>query len=96
MYSKPVSQLSSRHLADVVQDDAGEQQVAVEDGVMRGDAVGQGEQADHVLQQAAQPGVVELLGGRGFAVGLGERRVGQHGAQQQLKVGVGEALDEAE
>ncbi len=60
--------------ADVVQDDAGEQQVAIEDGVVGGDAVGQSEQTDHVLQQAAEPGVVELPGGWGFAVGLGKVR----------------------
>jgi len=50
------------HLADIVQDYAGEQQVAIEDGVVGCDAVGQGEQADNVLQQAAQPGVMQLPG----------------------------------
>ena len=79
-----------------MQNDAGEQQVAVEHWVVGGDAFGQGEQADHVLQQAAQPGVVKLLGGRGFAVGARDGRVGQDGIQQQLEIGVGEALDEAE
>jgi len=55
------------HLADVVEDDACEQQVAVEKRVMGCDAVGQGEQADDVLKQAAEPGVMELLGGGGFS-----------------------------
>jgi hypothetical protein len=41
------------HLADVVQNHAGHQQVAVDERVMRRHAVGQGAEADHVLQQAA-------------------------------------------
>src|ERR1017187_1612768 len=83
-------------LADVVEDDAGEQQVAVEERVVGRDAVGQGAEADDVLQQAAQPCVVELLGGGGFAVGLCEGRIIEYRAEQKFEVGVGEAVDAGE
>src|SRR5271157_4930607 len=83
-------------LADVVQDDAGQQQVTVEERVMRGDAFGQGQQTDNVLQQAAEPGVVKQPGGGGFAVSGGEGGVGEHGAEQPLEIGIGEAVNEAE
>ena len=83
-------------LADVVQNDAGQKQVAVEQRVVRGDAVGQGEQADDMLEQAPQPGVVKLLGGRSLAVGGGERRVVEQRGDEQLQVRVGEARDKAE
>ena len=68
--------------ADVVEDDAGEEQVAVEERVMGGDAVGEREEADDVLQQAAEPGVMELLGGGRFAIGLGDGGVVEDGGEQ--------------
>src|SRR5208337_4517213 len=83
-------------LADVVQDHAGHQQVTVEERVMRGDAFGQGQQTDNVLQQPAEPGVVKQPSGGGFAVGGGEGGVGEHGAEQPLQVGIREAVDKSE
>ncbi len=96
VYSKPSAQLSSLHLADVVEDDASQQQVAVEQRVVSGHTVGQREQADDVLQHAAQPGMVKLLGGRGFAIGLSKHRVVEQRGEQALEIGVGEAVDEAQ
>ena len=84
------------YLADVVEQDAGEHQVAMEDGVMRDNAVSQGQQADHVLQQASEPGVVELLGGRSFAISGSQSRVREDCGDQTLQVGLGEAVDKAE
>jgi hypothetical protein len=49
-----------------------------------------------VLQQAAEPGVMKLLGSGGFAIGLGKGGIVEHRGEQQLEVGVGEAVDEAE
>ena len=37
--------------------------------------------------------MVELLGGGGFAVSLCDDRIGEHGGEQPLEVGVGEAVD---
>ncbi len=62
---------------------------------MRRDAIGQREQADDVLQQAAEPGVMKLLGGRSFAVRLSQGGVVEHRGEQALQVGVGEARDKA-
>ena len=59
------------------------------------DAVGKCEQADNMLKQAAQPGVVQLLGGGGLAIGLREDRIGQESGKQQLEIWVGQALDKA-
>ncbi len=75
-------------LADVMQDHAGEKQVAVEERVMRGDAVGEGAEADDVLQQAAQPGVMKLLGGGCFAVGLRQRRIASNVVSNSLRSGL--------
>jgi len=84
------------NLADIVEQDAGEHQIAMEDGVMGDNAVGQGEQADHVLQKSSEPGVVKLLGGRSFAVSGGQNRVREDGSKQALQVGFGEAVDKAQ
>ena len=56
--------------ADVVEDDAGDEQVAVEERIVGGDFVSEGEQADDVLKQAAEPGVMKLARGGGFTIGL--------------------------
>ena len=78
-------------LADVVQDDAGEDQVAHEHGVVRHDAVGEADEADHMLQQAAEPGMMELLGGGSLDEGFADGGVGQDGGDQPLQIGIGEA-----
>jgi hypothetical protein len=49
-----------------------------------------------MLQQAAQPGVMKLPCCGRFAVGLREGGIGQHSSQQQLEVGIGDGVDEAE
>ena len=83
-------------LADVVEDDAGEQQVPVEDRIMGRDAVRERKQADDVFEQAAQPGMVQLLCGGRFAVRGRDLRVGEQRGQQQLQMGLGERFDKAE
>jgi len=57
-------------LADVVENDRRSSAVAVE----RGNALRRGRpgaEADDMLQQSAQPGVMKLLGGRGLPVVVG-------------------------
>src|ERR1700733_6654067 len=78
-------------LADIVKYDAGYNQVAHQHGVVRNDAVGQADETDDVLQQAAEPGVVQLLGSGGFDEGLAEGGVSQDGSNEALEVGVGKA-----
>ena len=60
-----VAQLAD--LADVVQEDAHQQQVAVQLGIERQQAVGRVEQGDDVLQQAAEVGVMVADAGRHLA-----------------------------
>ncbi len=70
--------------------------VAVQDGVVRRDAVSQGEQADDVLEQAAEIGMMQLFGGGRFAEGGGNLQIAEDIAGEQLEMRVGEGVDEAE
>ena len=83
-----VAQLA--HLADVVQEDAHQQQVAVQLGVERREAVGGVEQRDDVLQQAAEVGVVVADAGRRLAEGVDELLVHQEALGQAAQVRVAE------
>ncbi len=46
-----------------------------------------------MLQQTAEPGVMELLGGGGFDKGFADNWVCQNGGDKALKIGVGESGD---
>ncbi len=82
-------------LADVVQDGAGDEQVGVDLGIERRGGEADADEREDVLQQAADPGVVQHLGGGSRAVGSGDRGVVEEGEDQALEVGVGEARDVA-
>ena len=64
----------------------------MQNGIMRGHAIGQLQQADNMLQQAAEPGMMKLLGSGRFAVCLCQSRIGQQCIQQQLQIRIGKAL----
>ncbi len=53
-------------LADVVQDGAGDEEVRVDLRVERGGGEADADEAEDVLEQAADPGVVQTFGGGGF------------------------------
>ena len=83
-------------LAEVVQEGAGHQQVAVDLRVLVGQAVGQLHDGDGVLEQAAGVGVVDRLGGRGPAQARGEVLVAEEGGDERLDVLVGDGVGQAE
>ena len=80
-------------LADVMQNGAGQKQITVDFGIMLRSQLADADQRDHVLQQTAQPGMVEALGGRSLAKGRGEDRIVEKGAHQRLQGRIGEAVD---
>ena len=69
-----ITQLAN--LSDVVQERAGEQQVAVDERVVAGNQVAGAEERNHMVQQSADAGMVHGLGGRSVAVGAGNLRIG--------------------
>ena len=81
-------------LGQVVEEGAGHQQVAVHLRVVIGQAVGQLEAGDGVLQQPARVGVVDALGGRGPAQADHHVLVLEEGVHQRLHVRVGDGVDE--
>ena len=82
-------------LADVVQEDARQQQVAVELGIEVGDPVGRRQERDDVLEQPAVVGVVVLDPRRGGGELADEVVVDQEALDQGAEVGVGEAQQAA-
>jgi hypothetical protein len=50
-----------------VEHDAGQQEVAIDVGIVRGHGAGENAEGEHVLEQAAQEGMMDLLGGGGAA-----------------------------
>ncbi len=81
-----VSQLVD--LADVVQESAGQQQVAIDLRIVPADQIAGAAQRDHVVEQASDVGVVQSLGSGRSAVGLRNLRVGHESFDQGLEVGV--------
>ena len=62
--------------------------------VVRRRRPGQPAQREHVLDQAAQVGVMNLLGGRRAAVAAGDFLIVQHRVQQTLQVRIVDAGDD--
>ena len=87
-------QESSRIFADVVEDGAGDEEVAVDFGVKRSGGEADADQSEDVLEQAVDDGVVQhLRGGRG-AEGGADFGVVEEGEDEALEVGVGEVGDD--
>ena len=78
-------------LADIVQDHAGEQQVEIDVRVVRRGQAGQRAQREHVLDQAAEEGVVDLLGGGRDAVAARDVRIVEHGIEQRLQMRIAQS-----
>ena len=55
-------------LADVVKKRTGQQQIAVHLGIVSADQVARAKQRDHMVEQAADIGVMQSLGGGGIAI----------------------------
>ncbi len=81
-------------LADVVEEDARHQQVAVEVGVEVGDPVGDRQQRDDVLEQPGLVGVVVADAGRGRGELAEELVVDQEAVDEGAEVGVADRLEE--
>ena len=96
VYSNPDLPGQFAHLADVVQDDAGEQQIAMQHRIVRRDAVSQHQQAHHVLQQSAEPRMVQLLCRGSLAIRLCQRGIAENLGQQQLQIWFSKAVDKSE
>src|SRR5205085_5184953 len=81
------------NFADVVQERAGEQQVAINLGIVVAEQIARAEERDYVLEQSADEGVVQGLGGGSGLVGGGDFGVGHEGFDQSFEVRVLEAGD---
>ncbi len=83
-------------LAQVVEEGAGHEQVAVELRVLIGDPVGELDAGHGVLEQPSRVGVVHALRGGRAAQAGDQVVVGQEGLHEFLHVDVGDGLDEAD
>ena len=87
-----VSQLPG--LGDVVQEDAGDDQVAIEAGIKFADGVGHLDGVERVLQQAADEGVVEIHRGRRLAHLVHELLVVEIGLHERGQITVLNAVQQ--
>ncbi|MFO0973427.1 MAG: hypothetical protein U1A27_08330 [Phycisphaerae bacterium] len=90
-------------LADVVQEDAGEDEVATDLGVAAGgivfraeDEAGELEEVERVFEQAAEVGVVHVDGGGGGAEGVGDFLVFDEGLDEQQQVAIADGAEDGE
>ena len=85
------------HLANVVQDGRRHQQIRIDLlRILRSDAPAQAQQEHHMLQQAADPGMVQHLSGGRRTEGRRKLRIVEEAANQALQVGVREVVHEPE
>ncbi len=82
------------NFSDVVQECAGEQQVAIDLRIVAAHQVAGAEQRDDVIEQAADVGVMQSLGGGSVAVGGGDFRVGHEGLHERPEMRILECGDE--
>ena len=64
------------NLADIVEKSAGENKVAIDLRIIPANQVARAEQRDDVVEQAADIGVMQRLGGGSVAIGGGDFRIG--------------------
>ena len=74
------------NLADVVQKRAGEKQIAIDLRIVLAHQIAGAEQRDDVIEQAADVGMMQRLGGGSVAVGGGDFRIGHEGLDQRLEM----------
>src|SRR5579864_8327984 len=82
------------NLADVVQEDAGEEKVAVDLRIVRAHQVAGAEQRHDVVEQASDIRVVKRFCGGGIAVGGGDFGIGHEGLDQRLEMRILKSGDE--
>src|SRR5271157_1237711 len=82
------------NLADVEQERAGEKKIAVHLGIVPRNQIAGAEQRDDVVEQAADVGVMERLGGRSIAVCGGDFRIGHEGLHQRFEMRILDGGDE--
>src|ERR1700722_10972035 len=70
------------NLADVVQKSAGEEKVAIDLRIIPAHQIAGAAKRDHVIEQAANEGVVQGLGGGSVAIGGGNFRIGHESFEQ--------------
>ena len=80
-------------LANVMQNSARQEQVAVYLGVMLRSQLADAHQRDYMLQQATQPGMVKAFGGWGLTEGGCKDWIVKKRAHQRPEGGVGETVD---
>ena len=83
------------NLADVVQERAGEKQVAIDLRIVAAHQITGAEKRDDVIEQSADVGVVQSFGGRRVAIGVGDLRIGHERLDQRLEMRVLKGCDEA-
>ncbi len=64
------------NFANIVQKGPGEQQVAVDLGIIAADDITGAEERDNVVEESADVSMMQTLGSRGIAVGLGDFGIG--------------------
>src|SRR5580704_2135707 len=76
------------NLADVVKKYAGQQQIAIHLRIVPADQVARAKKRDYVVEQAADIGVMQGLGGGSVAVSGRDLPVGHEGLHQRLEIGI--------
>src|SRR5260370_23472902 len=83
-------------LADVVEQGGDQKKIDIELGIVRGDLFGQATQADHMLEQAAEIGVMHDFGGRRALEADNKLRIAEDSGRQLLQPATFEFGDEPE
>src|ERR1700691_710232 len=82
------------NLADVMQEGASEQEIAVNLGIILAHKIARTEERHHMIEQSADISVMQSFGSRSIAVRLGNLRVRHESFHQRLEMGVAKGSDE--
>src|ERR1022692_3942316 len=83
------------NLADIVQKSAGKQQITIDLRIVLAHQVAGTEKRNYVIEQSADIGMVQSLGGGSIAIGLGNVRVGHESFHQRPEIGIANGIDES-
>ena len=83
------------NLADVVQERASEKKIAIDLGIVAAHQVAGAKERDDVIEQPADVGVMQGLGGGCIAIGGGNFRIGHEGLDQRFQMGIPKRSDKA-